>query len=32
VRVGSASVDYAAQWWRELGLVHSLTIAWTVKP
>jgi hypothetical protein len=30
VRVGPVGVDYAAQWWRELGLVHSLTVAWAM--
>lgn len=30
VRVGSATVDYAAQWWRGLGLVHSLTLGWAL--
>jgi hypothetical protein len=28
VRVGPVEVDYAAQWWRELGVVHSLSVAW----
>jgi hypothetical protein len=30
LRVGPVAVDYAAQWWRELGIVHSLTVAWAV--
>ena len=30
VHVGPVDVDYAAQWWRELGLVHSLTVAWAI--
>ena len=30
VRVGSVAVDYAAQWWQSLGLVHSLTVAWAI--
>jgi hypothetical protein len=30
VRVGPVGVDYAAQWWRELGIVHSLTVAWSI--
>jgi hypothetical protein len=32
VRVGPVSVDYAAQWWRELGLVHALTVSWEMMP
>jgi len=28
VRVGPVAVDYAAQWWRELGVVQSLTVTW----
>jgi hypothetical protein len=30
VRVGPVEVDYAAQWWRELGVVHALTVAWSI--
>jgi hypothetical protein len=30
VKVGPVGVDYAAQWWRELGLVHSLSVAWSI--
>ncbi len=30
VRVGPVSVDYAAQWWRELGVVHALSVGWSV--
>lgn len=30
VNVGPVSVDYAAQWWRELGVVHALTVAWSM--
>jgi hypothetical protein len=29
LRVGPVSVDYAAQWWRELGFVHYLTLGWS---
>gem|GEM_PF-1883654 len=29
VRIGPIAVDYAAQWWRELGIVHALTLSWT---
>lgn len=29
VKVGPVSVDYAAQWWNDLGLVHALTVAWS---
>jgi hypothetical protein len=29
LRIGPVAVDYAAQWWRELGLVHALTVAWS---
>ncbi len=28
VQVGPVAVDYAAQWWRELGVVQSLTVSW----
>jgi hypothetical protein len=30
VHVGPVGVDYAVQWWRELGTVHSLTVAWAI--
>lgn len=30
VKVGPVAVDYAAQWWRELGIVHALSVSWTV--
>lgn len=30
VQVAGVAVDYAAQWWRELGLVHALSVAWSV--
>jgi len=29
-RLGRADVDYAAQWWRGLGLAHALTLAWSL--
>lgn len=29
LRVAGVSVDYAAQWWRGLGLVHALGITWS---
>lgn len=29
VRVGPVAVDYAAQWWRDLGFVHYLTVGWS---
>jgi hypothetical protein len=31
VRIGPVDVDYAAQWWRELGFVHSLGVSWAVQ-
>ena len=30
VRIGPVGVDYAVQWWRDLGVVHSLTVAWAI--
>lgn len=32
VRVGPVAVDYGAQWWRELGIVHALSVAWALDP
>lgn len=29
LRVGGVAVDYAAQWWRGLGLVHALSVTWS---
>jgi len=29
-RLGRADVDYAAQWWRGMGLAHALTVAWSL--
>lgn len=29
VRIGPVAVDYAAQWRRELGIVHFVTLAWS---
>jgi hypothetical protein len=29
LRVGKVAVDYAAQWWRDLGFVHYLTVGWS---
>jgi hypothetical protein len=31
VQVGPVAVDYAAQWWRELGVVQSLTVSWQAR-
>ncbi len=28
VEMGPVAVDYAAQWWRELGVVQSLSVTW----
>ena len=30
LRMGRADVDYAVQWWNDLGFVHALTVAWRV--
>ncbi len=30
LRVRSATVDYAAQWWRGTGIVHALTLGWAL--
>jgi hypothetical protein len=30
VRIGPVGVDYAAQWRRELGIVHSLGVGWSL--
>lgn len=32
LQVGPVAVDYAAQWWRELGIMHALTVAWALNP
>jgi hypothetical protein len=32
LQMGPVSVDYAAQWWRDLGIVHALTVAWSIEP
>ncbi len=32
LRVGAVAVDYGAQWWRELGIVHALSVAWSIDP
>lgn len=29
LRIGPVAVDYAAQWWRDLGFVHYLTVGWS---
>lgn len=31
IKVGPVAVDYAAQWWRELGIVQSLTLTWRAR-
>jgi hypothetical protein len=30
LRLGAADVDYAAQWWMGLGLVHALSVSWSL--
>ncbi len=30
VRAGRADVDYAVQWWNDLGFVHALTVGWRI--
>lgn len=30
LRTGHADVDYALQWWSDLGIVHALTLSWRV--
>jgi hypothetical protein len=31
LRLGPVAVDYAAQWWSDLGIVHALTVAWAME-
>ena len=30
LRMGNADVEYAVQWWTDLGFVHSITVSWRV--
>jgi hypothetical protein len=32
LRIRTFAVDYAAQWWKELGVVHALSVAWSLDP